>query len=119
MRSLAAFAAIVVLALVPAGCRTTATDANVARRLDALFSDLHERGLFDGAVVVANGDRIVWENGFGFANAERQVRFTPDTPADGGSLAKTFTAALVLMLHAEGRVGLDEPARRFLPELPY
>ena len=118
MRSLATFAAFAMLALVPASCRTTA-DADVARRLDALFRDLHERGLFDGAVVVANGGRIVWKNGFGFANAERQVRFTPDTPADGASLAKTFTAALVLMLHAEGRLGLDEPARRFLPELPY
>ena len=119
MRSLAAFAAFVVLALVPAGCRTTATDADVAPRLDALFRDLHERGLFDGAVVVANADRIVWEHGIGFANAERQVRFTPDTPADGASLAKTFTAALVLGLQAQGKLDLDAPARRLLPELPY
>ena len=99
--------------LIAAGCRTA------DHRLDALFSDLHRRGLFDGAVVVGRGTEIVWEKGFGYANVERQVPFKPDTPADGGSLAKTFTATLVLILEREGLIDLDAPAQRWLPELPY
>ena len=89
-------------------------------RLDAIFADLHRRGLFDGAVVVARGSRILLARGYGPASVEERVAFSPDTPADGGSLAKTLTALVVLQLAAEGRLDLDEPLRRrLLPELPY
>ena len=89
------------------------------RRLDALIGDLHERCLFDGAVVVGKGRDVVWEKGVGFANETKRVTFTPATAVDGASLAKTFTAALVLLLHSEGRIDLDQAAQRYLPELPY
>jgi len=88
-------------------------------RLDALFSDLHERGLFSGAVVVSDSHGVVFARGYGLANVEAHAAFTPDTPADGGSLAKTFTAALLLALEAEGVLSLDDPAQKLLPELPY
>jgi CubicO group peptidase (beta-lactamase class C family) len=106
------------LSMVVSGCRTSARP-DVATRLDVLFADLEARGLFSGAVVVGRGREIVWEKGIGLANADRGVAFTPDTPADGGSLAKTFTAALLIMLQREGKLDLDAPAARLLPELPY
>lgn len=87
--------------------------------LDSFFADLHARGLFSGAAVVGDGTRIVWERGLGFADREAGAAFTPDTPADGASLAKTFTAALVIALDGEGKLDLDAPAQRLLPELPY
>jgi N-acyl-D-amino-acid deacylase len=116
VRTLAGAALIAALTL--ASCRTT-TDAKTRQRLDALFTDLHQRGMFDGAVVVGRGEAILWEKGFGEANGERGVAFTPDTPSDGASLAKTFTAAVVLMLQSEGVLSLDVPVQRYLPELPY
>lgn len=105
------------LLLLQIGCRTATTP--VESRLDALFADLHARGLFDGAVVVSSGGKVVYERGFGYADVERGVPFTADTPADGGSLAKTFTAALLLALQHEGVLALDDPAQKYLPELPY
>jgi CubicO group peptidase (beta-lactamase class C family) len=101
------------------GCASTAAPPDPVSRLDAYFSELHARGLFDGAVVVGNDQQIIWEKGFGFAEAERRMAFTPDTAADGGSVAKTFTAALLIQLQEEGLLDLDDPARRLLPELPY
>lgn len=47
------------------------------------------------------------------------LAFTPDTPADGGSLAKTFTAAAVWWLAHEGRIDPDAPVIRYLPEFPH
>lgn len=109
----------------PRGRRAPATEGGgpprraVGAELDALFADLHGRGLFDGAVVAGDTRGVVWEGGFGLAEADEGIPFTPDTPADGASLAKTFTAALVFALEAEGSLHLDEPVRRHLPELPY
>ncbi len=100
-----------------AACRPPAP---AGPRVEALFADLHRRGLFDGAVVVSRRGELLVARGYGLANVEQRVRFTPDTAADGASLAKTFTAAIVLALAAEGRLRLDEPLqRRLLPELPY
>jgi CubicO group peptidase (beta-lactamase class C family) len=106
-------------ALFPAGCGTTASRPQIAEQLDALFADLHARGLFEGAVVVSGRGGVLFEKGYGYADAARQVPFTPDTPADGASLAKTFTAALLLALHDEGVLQLDDRAQKYLPELPY
>lgn len=116
MRPLTRIAAVALLAL---ACQTGRPADDRAAKVDRLFRNLHQRGLFDGAVVVADDRGVLFERGYGFANAERGVRFTPDTPADGGSLAKTFTASLVLMLADEGMLHLDLPAQRLLPELPY
>jgi len=98
---------------------SAAAHAEIRSRLDGLVGNLHDRGLFDGAVVVARGRDVVWERGFGDARRDKKVPFTADTAVDGASLAKTFTAAIVLALSGEGRLRLDDPVQRWLPELPY
>jgi CubicO group peptidase (beta-lactamase class C family) len=107
------------LASVVALAATVSATQGTAPRLDALLTGLHQRGLFDGAVVVGEGATVVFAKGYGLANAEQRVSFTPDTAADGASLAKTFTAALLLQLQSENRIDLDAPAQRYLRELPY
>jgi CubicO group peptidase (beta-lactamase class C family) len=83
------------------------------------MTNLHERGLFNGAVVVGRGDEILYERGFGLANVAEGVLFTPNTPSDGASLGKTLTAAAILMLHEDGQIDLDDPVTQYLPEFPY
>jgi CubicO group peptidase (beta-lactamase class C family) len=83
------------------------------------MTDLHERGLFNGSVVVGREGKMLYERGFGLANVEKQVPFTPDTPSNGASMGKTLTAAAILMLHEEGRIDLDDPVTKYIPEFPY
>ena len=91
----------------------------VTTRADALLQDLVKRQLFQGAVVIAHGEKVSYSAGFGFADRERAVPFTPDTPTDTASIAKTFTAAGLLLLAAEGRVDLESPVRNLLPTFPH
>ncbi len=91
----------------------------VRRAADSLLEALHARGDFNGAVVLGRGGREIYARGFGMANVAAGVQFTPDTPADGGSIAKTLTAAAVLMLEDEGRLRLDDPVQRYVPEYPH
>lgn len=102
------------------GCAwTTPAPSRVAARADALMHDLHSRNLFQGAVVIGRGGRVDYAAGFGFADIEQRTPFTPDTPTDGGSIAKTFTAAGLLMLAREGRIDLEAHVRDVLPEFPH
>lgn len=92
-----------------AGCAGANAEQALADRVDAAIAPLVARHEFSGAVVLARGGRVVYQRGFGLANHAAALAFTPDTPADGGSLAKTFTAAGVWWLAHEGRIDADAP----------
>lgn len=116
---LAVCVAAVVIAARTAPAQHRPDDRAVHAALDALLTDLHGRGWFDGALVAGRGDTVLYARGFGYANVAEGVPFTPRTPADGGSLAKTVTAAALWMLQEDGVLALDDPVARHLPGYPY
>ena len=68
-------------------------------------------------LVIKDGE-IVKAQGYGLANVEHQVPVTAETIFQSGSVGKQFTATAVMMLVEEGRVGLDDSVRKFLPDAP-
>lgn len=70
------------------------------------------------AVGVARGGREILSRGYGMAELEHRVAITPATVFEAGSVSKQFTAFLVLLLEREGKLSLDDPLRKHLPELP-
>jgi len=70
------------------------------------------------SVAIVRGGRVVLARGYGQANVELHVPATDSTVYQSGSVGKQFTAALILRLAAAGRLGLDDPIRRHLPEGP-
>lgn len=109
----------VLAACLLAGCASLPADDGLAARVDALLAPRVAAREFSGAVVLTRRGQVVYERGFGMANHEAGAPFTPDTPTDGGSLAKTFTAAGVWWLAQEGRIDLDAPVTRYLPGFPH
>lgn len=66
------------------------------------------------AVAVAHRGRIVWEEGFGWANREAGVKATASTPFCLASITKPFTTTLLMTLVAEGKISLGEPGNKCL-----
>lgn len=103
-----------------AGCaRMDPQEDALTTRVDALVDPLLAANELSGAIVLTRGGTVVYERGFGMANHAAGVAFTPNTPSDGASLAKTFTAAGAWWLAQEGRLELDAPATRYLPDFPH
>jgi CubicO group peptidase (beta-lactamase class C family) len=69
------------------------------------------------AVGVANKGAVELRAGYGMADLERNVAITPGTVFESGSVAKQFTAAALMLLAQQGRISLDDPMRKYLPEL--
>ena len=69
------------------------------------------------AAVSLNGD-VVFEKAFGLADLEHNVPNTPQTIFESGSVAKQFTAAALVLLQQDGKLSLDDPVRKYIPELP-
>lgn len=70
------------------------------------------------AVGVARKGEATVFRAYGMADLERGARVTPDTVFEAGSVSKQFTAATVLMLIEEGKLGLSDDIRKHLPEMP-
>ena len=66
------------------------------------------------AVAVAKNGRIIWEEGFGFADVERRTPATPTTLYSMASNSKPMTATAVMKLAEQGKIDLDRPANDYL-----
>lgn len=83
--------------------------------LDSLLAAESIPGL---SVAVGDGDRVVWSEGFGFADLEHRVPVTPLTKFRVGSVSKPFTAAALGVLIEAGSLDLDAPVQRYVPSFP-
>jgi D-alanyl-D-alanine carboxypeptidase len=70
------------------------------------------------SVAVARAGRIVLAKGYGFADLMFKVPAAPETVYQIGSVSKQFTAAAVMRLVELGKVSLDDPLTKFLPDYP-
>ncbi|HEY1874119.1 MAG TPA: serine hydrolase domain-containing protein [Steroidobacteraceae bacterium] len=97
------------------GC--TPPQPDTAARIDALMQDY--AAAVPGASVLVLRDGVpVFRRAYGLADLEQHVAATPATNYRLASMTKQFTAAAVLALTEDGRLSLDDPARKWLPSLP-
>jgi len=90
-----------------------------AERVDALVQEEMARQELVGlSLVVIHRGHIVLERGYGLANVEHQVKATPVTVYQSGSVGKQFTAGAIMLLVQDGKLSLEDPVTRFFPEAP-
>jgi CubicO group peptidase (beta-lactamase class C family) len=70
---------------------------------------MKEEGLPSVAVAVAKDGKIIWEEGFGWADRERRIAATPHTPYALASISKPITATAIMKLAESGKIKLDAP----------
>jgi len=69
------------------------------------------------ATLVAVDGRVIYRGNFGQANTKTRAAIQSDTVFDIGSISKPFTATAILMLFEEGKLSIDDPLAKHLPEL--
>lgn len=94
--------------------------SNLEKRLESLTARVEEARtssqVAGAALVVVHGDEVLYAQGFGHRDIEKDLPVTPDTLFAAGSTTKAFTAALACMLDAEGKMSLDAPVRDYVPK---
>ncbi len=71
---------------------------------------------FSGAVLLAKNGKPIFEQAYGLADREHHVPNSSSTRFRMGSMNKMFTAVAILQLVSAGKLGLDDPLIRFLPD---
>ena len=107
---------LAVLALVASmGRSASAWDADTNARL---LRELSDRG-FNGVALVAEGERVVFKEAFGYRRFQPSEPTDPGTAYEVGSVSKPFTATAILMLAERGELSLSDPLTKYFPALPY
>jgi CubicO group peptidase (beta-lactamase class C family) len=88
---------------------------NPAGTIDNFILEQMDEAALAGVGAAIIGDKkVVWMKGYGFADKERAVPFTPDTVMNIGSISKTFTGVALMRAIEEGKLSLDDDINTYL-----
>lgn len=108
-----------VLAVVVLGFTSSvAARPTCTEQVDALFAPWDKEDSPGAVVGVFEKGRILYSRGYGIANLDYGIPLTSQTVLRTGSISKQFVAMSVALLAEQGKLGINDDIRKFLPEMP-
>jgi CubicO group peptidase (beta-lactamase class C family) len=101
------------VAFATVACAATPSPADIDK-LFAVWDKPDSPGL---ALAVIKEDKIVYTRGYGQASLEYSIPIKPNTVFHVASLSKQFTGYAIQLLAQEGKLSLDDPVKKYVPEL--
>lgn len=88
-----------------------------SEEVDEVMASFIEPGQPGGAVLVMRDGEFLHYAGYGLADVDKELPIAPDSIFHLGSVGKQFTGLAILMLAEDGRLSVDDPLSKHLPEL--
>src|SRR5882724_10028862 len=110
------FATLLTLALFPAGYAQTLDKA----KLDQSFDRLADKNKAMGSLTISKDGNVLYTRAIGYSqiNGTEKQPLTAANRFRIGSIAKMFTAAMILQLVEEGKLKLTDTLDKFFPQVP-
>jgi len=86
-------------------------------KIDAIFQKFNNLNSPGYAIGIVKGTKVIYTKGYGSANLDYNIPITANSGFDIASVSKQFTAACIALLIMDGKLTLDDPICRFIPEL--
>lgn len=74
---------------------------------------------FNGAVLIAREGEVIFKKAYGIADADGEIPLTTKSSINLASVSKQFTATGIMILMERGKLKLDDPVSKYLPQLAY
>jgi CubicO group peptidase (beta-lactamase class C family) len=94
------------------------TDEELARATQAYVEKLVAADAFSGTVLIAKGDKVLYQGAFGLASRGFGVPNRLDTKFNLGSMNKMFTAVAIAQLVEAGKLSFQDKVGKVLPDYP-
>lgn len=94
-------------------------DSAQYHKLDSVLTAAFMRGRFNGHVLYAQEGHIIYNRSFGYKNFRTKDSLSNDDRFQLASTSKPFAAVAVLKLRQEGKIDIEQPVKRYLPDFPH
>jgi CubicO group peptidase (beta-lactamase class C family) len=101
------------------GCSLSVVAEDFSSEMDRVMDHFTKLEFFSGIVLVAQEGNVLYAKAFGEANKDFHIPNTLHTRFELGSISKLFTGIAVMQLVEKGRIGLDDPVQKHLPDFPF
>ena len=91
----------------------------IKQRLEDYIEYCNQKRFFNGTWLVYKDGRTISKGALGIANPYEKYALKTESIFDLASVSKQFTAATVLLLRDRGALSLDDPLKKYFPQLPY
>ncbi|HEX8480571.1 MAG TPA: serine hydrolase domain-containing protein [Allosphingosinicella sp.] len=112
---------ITVLSEVPfeaAAAPVPASEEARLRQIGAWLKKLGDAEVFSGVVLIARDGKSVFSRAYGYADRDKKIANTLDTPFLLGSMNKLFTGLAIGRLVEQGKLSYEDPLSKFVPDYP-
>jgi len=90
-----------------------------AFQLDTLFKNKVKKNGFNGCVLIAQREQVIYKKAFGFSDIKAKKLLTTNSAFQLASTSKTLTAAAILLLYKQGKLKLSDNLQHFFPHFPF
>ncbi len=87
-------------------------------KVDEMFKQWDKDDSPGAAVGIFKDGRIIYTRGYGIANLEYALPWTPQAPSRIGSISKQFIGMCIAILAEQGKISLDDNIRKYIPDWP-
>jgi CubicO group peptidase (beta-lactamase class C family) len=92
--------------------------SDIRSRIDQAAAEVLEKtGAPSASIAIVRDGQLAYAHAYGLATVESKTAATPRMRYSIGSISKQFTASAILRLAEQGKLSLDDPVARFLPDL--
>lgn len=102
----------------PAAASVPASEEARLRQIGTWLKRLGDAEVFSGVVVIAREGKPVFSQAYGYADRDRKIPNTVDTPFLLGSMNKLFTGLAIGRLVDQGKLSYEDPLSKFVPDYP-
>ncbi len=111
-----------ILILTLYGCKTEEIKTQLknlhSSKIDTLIYSCHNRGIFNGNIIISNNDSIIYKKSFGYNDGTFRKKLAHNSIFNIGSIAKEFNAISIMMLVETGRLDIEQTLDTFDFNLP-
>ncbi|HTV73288.1 MAG TPA: serine hydrolase domain-containing protein [Candidatus Acidoferrales bacterium] len=87
--------------------------------IDAAVTETMSREQIPGvSLAILHDGAIVYEHGYGYRDVAAEAPVDPQTYFEIGSVTKQFTTAAIALLAQDGKLNLDDPVSKYVPDAP-
>ena len=91
----------------------------VHHKMDSLLKRINKRHDFNGAILIAKNEKIVYSNQIGIADFKKKAPLHKESIFQLASVSKQFTAAAIMLLTERDKIKLTDTVNVYFPDFPY